>query len=101
MSGRRSRAALAIVTVCLAAAAAMVAQPLAAQARPNLDSAWLLPVLAPDGRPLVESGLAVWCSPGSRYRFQGERPGADRRACSCITAGRNRRRGRSCRYHAW
>ena len=73
MLGRRSRAALAIVTVCLAAAAAMVAQPLAAQARPNLDSAWLLPVLAPDGRPLVESGLAVWCSPGSRYRFEGER----------------------------
>ena len=69
MPRRRSRAALATVTVGVVAAAGLVAQPLPAEARPNPESAFLLPVIAPDGTPLVEAGLPVWCSPGSRYRF--------------------------------
>jgi murein DD-endopeptidase MepM/ murein hydrolase activator NlpD len=73
MSGRRWRTVLVAAAVCVAAAAGLTAQPLSAVARSILESALLLPVLDPDGRPLRETGLAVWCSPGSRYHFTAQR----------------------------
>ena len=73
MSGGRQRTVLATATICLTAVAGLLAQPLSVPARAKLESAFLLPVSRPDGRPLVESGLAVWCSPGSRYHFSEQR----------------------------
>ena len=40
---------------------------------PLLEAALLLPVVGPDGRQLVDSGLAAWCTPGSRYQVAGGR----------------------------
>lgn len=68
MPGRGWRALLTAGAVAAAAAAAP-AQPAPAPADALLEAALLLPVLAPDGRQLVEAGLAVWRTPGSRYRF--------------------------------
>lgn len=73
MPGRRWRALLAAAAVGVAAAPGPLAQPLSASARTSLESAFLLPVLDPAGRPLRETGLAVWCSPGSDYRFSERR----------------------------
>ena len=75
---RRRRAVLAAAAVTLAAAPGLMAQHLSASARSNLESAFLLPVMDPAGRPLRETGLAVWCSPGSRYRFSEQRLVPDR-----------------------
>ena len=65
MPGRRWRALLAAAAVAAAAAPGLVAQ--------HLESAFLLPVLDPARRQLLEDGLAVWCSPGSRYHFAAQR----------------------------
>lgn len=73
MSGRRWRTVLAAAVVGVVAAAGVMAQPLSAAARSNLEATFLLPVLDPAGRPLLENGLAVWCSPGSRYHFAAQR----------------------------
>ena len=78
MPGRRWRALLAAAAVGVAAAPGPLAQPLSASARSILESAFLLPVLDPAGRPLLEDGLAVWCSPGSRYHFAARRLVAER-----------------------
>ena len=69
MPGHRWRAVLAAAAVGVAAAAELKAQPLSVAARSSLESAFLLPVLDPEGWPLRDAGLAVWCSPGSRYHF--------------------------------
>ena len=65
MPRRRWRTLLAAAAVALAPAPGSMAQ--------HLESAFLLPVLDPEGRQLRETGLAVWCSPGSRYRFSERR----------------------------
>ena len=78
MPGRRWRALLAAVAAGVAAAPGLMGQPLSASAHTILESAFLLPVLDPAGRPLLENGLAVWCSPGSRYRFAAQRLVAER-----------------------
>ena len=78
MPGRRWRALLAATAVALAAAPESMAQPLSASAGSNLESSFLLPVLDPAGRQLLEDGLAVWCSPGSRYQFAAQRLVAER-----------------------
>ena len=70
MPGRRWRALLAAAAVALAAVPGLMAQ--------SLESAFLLPVLDPARRQLLEDGLAVWCSPGSRYHFAAQRLVAER-----------------------
>ena len=78
MPRRRWRAVLAATSVALAAAPESVAQHLSASARSNLESAFLLPVLDPARGQLRQDGLAVWCSPGSRYHFAAHRLVAER-----------------------
>ena len=78
MPGRCWRMVLAAAAVGVAAAPGLIAQPLSASARYILESAFLLPVLDPVGRPLLDNGLAVWCSPGSRYHFVAQRLVAER-----------------------
>lgn len=78
MPGRRWRAVVAAVAAGVAVAHGSMAQPLSATARSILESAFLLPVLDPAGRPLLEDGLAVWCSPGARYHFAAQRLVAER-----------------------
>lgn len=77
MAGRGWRTLLAAAAVCAAPAAAplaqSLAQPLAVPALAVPEAAFLLPVAGPDGRQLVEAGLAVWCSPGSRYQVAARR----------------------------
>ena len=73
MPGRRWRAVLAAGAIAFAAAPGSMAQHLSASARSNLESTFLLPVLDPARRQLLEDGLAVWCSPGSRYHFAAQR----------------------------
>ena len=77
MPVRRWRALLAAAAVAFAAPGLM-AQHLSASVRSNLESAFLLPVLDPARRQLLEDGLAVWCSPGSRYHFAAQRLVAER-----------------------
>ena len=78
MPGRRWRTVLAAAAVVLAAAPALMAQHLSASTGSNLESAFLLPVLDPGRRQLVEDGMAVWCAPGSRYHFAAQRLVAER-----------------------
>ena len=77
MAGRGWRTLLAAAVVCAAPAAAplaqSLAQPLAVPAHAVPEAAFLLPVVGPEGRQLVEAGLAVWCSPGSRYQVAARR----------------------------
>lgn len=77
MPGRGWRTLLAAAVLCAAPAAAplaqSLAQPLAVPAHAVPEAAFLLPVVGPDGRQLVEAGLAVWCSPGSRYQVAARR----------------------------
>ena len=73
MPGRGWRPLLAAAAVCVAGGGGLAAQPLAVAAGPLLEAALLLPVVGPDGRQVVESGLAAWCTPGSRYRVAGGR----------------------------
>lgn len=77
MAGRGLRTLLAAAAVCAAPAAAplaqSLAQPLAVPALAVPEAAFLLPVAGPDGRQLVEAGLAAWCSPGSRYQVAARR----------------------------
>ena len=78
MAARRWRVLLAAMVVGVAAAPGLMAQPLSASARSILESAFLLPVLDSAGRQLLKNGLAVWCSPGSRYHFAAQRLIAER-----------------------
>ena len=73
MAGRGWRTLLAAAVVCAAPAAGLLAQSLAVPAHAVPEAAFLLPVVGPDGRQLVEAGLAVWCSPGSRYQVAARR----------------------------
>lgn len=71
MPPRGWRPLLAAAAICVTAGAGLAAQPLAVADGPLLETALLLPVTGPDGRQLVDSGLAAWCTPGSRYQVAG------------------------------
>ena len=68
MVRRRWRVALAAMTTCALVAGYLTAQPQSTASGRSPESRNLVPVHGADRQPLVEAGLAVWCSPGARYR---------------------------------